>query len=776
VFDNQAGKWKETTINALGDPVSVKENQNNNLITTYSYNSSGQVKQVNSAGTIITTTYDIYGKPETVINPNSGTTSYSYNAYGEITSYTDARSGNFQYIYDKLGRIDSIIRPSPDGLVKYTYYSSGGGIGQVQKVETSGVSYNYSYDQYGRISTFNENISGEQNLTSSFTYDSNGNTSSMTYPGGFVANYVYSNGYLKEIRKGDNSLIWRLDSINGFSQPKKYSLGPGSLFTRCYYDTLGFLTKKITGNFEQYFSFNVPTGNLMSRRNKYPLPDTTFDKTESFTYDNLDRLITAQISGGTQKAVTYADNGNILSRTGIGTYSYDPASINAVTEINPFGQDFIPNNQDITYTSFNKVLTIADTVLTDPYTMSMTYGPDRQRVKRVQTKNGAVQKTKYYSLQYEKEITGGSTIEINYISSPYGLVAVNRKVNSADTTFYVGTDHLGSIMALFDSGGNVKEKFSYDAWGRRRNPSDWTYFNVPNPIRLERGFTGHEHYEIFKLIDMNGRVYDPVIGRFLSPDPFIQSPDFTQSYNSYSYCLNNPLKFSDPSGYIPIPQEEEVESYQTIMNPGEDPWLNPAYYTIENLMWRNSLEILVSIQKQPKKGGSSFNEEEGYVIVYDKSGKPVKIPLSVIKKYNPSFFQDDNKKNSPAVEIIVIPYLSIVALYGEDAAAIKRVYKTSNDEYFKLIDKKGSQFLNNLSKGFAYFLAGSSITLDMIYSFKGQQSWIETFANTGVTGAALYIGGWPGLILETTFQAGKSYTKLIMQHPDWVADPSWFGR
>jgi RHS repeat-associated protein len=104
-------------------------------------------------------------------------------------------------------------------------------------------------------------------------------------------------------------------------------------------------------------------------------------------------------------------------------------------------------------------------------------------------------------------------------------------------------------MALFDSGGNVKEKFSYDAWGRRRNPSDWTYVNVPNPIRLDRGFTGHEHYEVFKLIDMNGRVYDPVIGRFLSPDPFIQSPDFTQSYNNYSYCLNNPLKFTDLTGY-----------------------------------------------------------------------------------------------------------------------------------------------------------------------------------------------------------------------------------
>jgi|WetSurMetagenome_2_1015567.scaffolds.fasta_scaffold118358_3 RHS repeat-associated protein len=63
-----------------------------------------------------------------------------------------------------------------------------------------------------------------------------------------------------------------------------------------------------------------------------------------------------------------------------------------------------------------------------------------------------------------------------------------------------------------------------------------------------KGTIGHEHYDPFNLIDMNGRVYDPIIGRFLSPDPVIQAPDFTQNYNSYSYCYNNPLKYYDPSG------------------------------------------------------------------------------------------------------------------------------------------------------------------------------------------------------------------------------------
>ena len=62
---------------------------------------------------------------------------------------------------------------------------------------------------------------------------------------------------------------------------------------------------------------------------------------------------------------------------------------------------------------------------------------------------------------------------------------------------------------------------------------------------FDRGFTGHEHYDCLHVINANARFYDPVIGRFFSPDPFVQAPDFTQNYNRYSYCLNNPVMFSD---------------------------------------------------------------------------------------------------------------------------------------------------------------------------------------------------------------------------------------
>jgi len=90
----------------------------------------------------------------------------------------------------------------------------------------------------------------------------------------------------------------------------------------------------------------------------------------------------------------------------------------------------------------------------------------------------------------------------------------------------------------------------------RRNPDTWTYTNIP-ATTFSRGYTGHEHIDQFSLINMNGRMYDPVLGRFLSPDPFFANPFFTQDFNRYSYVINNPLKYIDPSGYKALPDPYE---------------------------------------------------------------------------------------------------------------------------------------------------------------------------------------------------------------------------
>ena len=88
--------------------------------------------------------------------------------------------------------------------------------------------------------------------------------------------------------------------------------------------------------------------------------------------------------------------------------------------------------------------------------------------------------------------------------------------------------------------------------GRPQDPNTWSYQLTPfGALNItDRGYTFHEHLIEFSLINMDGRMYDPVLGRVISPDNYIQAPDNTQSFNRYSYCFNNPLKYSDPSGDI----------------------------------------------------------------------------------------------------------------------------------------------------------------------------------------------------------------------------------
>jgi len=96
-------------------------------------------------------------------------------------------------------------------------------------------------------------------------------------------------------------------------------------------------------------------------------------------------------------------------------------------------------------------------------------------------------------------------------------------------------------------------EYSYDAWGRMRNTANWNNYSPgsePVLFVAGRGFTGHEHLPWFNLINMNGRLYDPLTAQFLSPDNYVQLPDFTQNFNRYSYCLNNPLVYTDPSGEL----------------------------------------------------------------------------------------------------------------------------------------------------------------------------------------------------------------------------------
>ena len=149
--------------------------------------------------------------------------------------------------------------------------------------------------------------------------------------------------------------------------------------------------------------------------------------------------------------------------------------------------------------------------------------------------------TAHYNVpNFEREVSGGQTIDYTYIESPNGLVAAIKTAGSQHNVMFLATDHLGSIIGVWDAQSTLLEEHRYSAWGLRTSST--------NKPRLRRGFCGHKHLQQFGLIDMQARLYDPHLGRFLAPDPYVQAPEMSMNFNRYAYCMNNPLKYVDPTG------------------------------------------------------------------------------------------------------------------------------------------------------------------------------------------------------------------------------------
>ncbi len=211
---------------------------------------------------------------------------------------------------------------------------------------------------------------------------------------------------------------------------------------------------------------------------------------------------------------------------------------------------FPPEQQSIAYNAFDKVTSITE----GDKSLQITYGHQRQRIGQQYTAAGSTT-NKVYAGACEYITKNGQTTTLTYLSGPEGLFALHVKnPNGTENIRYIHKDHLVSWHTITDENGNLLQELSFDAWGNLRNPATWRSFTgAPPPPLFDRGFTGHEHLYGFGLINMNGRMYDPVVSRMLSPDNFVQAPDFSQSFNRYSYAWNNPLVYTDPDGEIIVP-------------------------------------------------------------------------------------------------------------------------------------------------------------------------------------------------------------------------------
>ena len=368
---------------------------------------------------------------------------------------------------------------------------------------------------------------------------------------------------------------YTVTAMNACGQVTRATLGNGVVLDRTYQAASGYLhTMKATNGMSQELqkltlSFDE-LGNLTQRRDQGRSKVTSLAKNvmEAFTYDNLNRLKTTRITGEASANVdtTYDARGNIKTKSGVGTYVYGNTS-NRLVSVTPSGGTAMiyaydsngnltsGDGRTLSYTSFDKPHTI--TKGTDQ-TVQFAYDGERARYKRsVTTGTGtnAVTTTTYYVGNVEiRNVTGGKQYT-RYVEG-HAIVKLTRNDTSrtAISTDYLITDHLGSIDAIADSSGALLYDLSFDAWGRRR-AADSTFAIINTPATAlttltPRGFTGHEMLDTVGLIHMNGRVYDPRLGRFTSADPIVQFPHYSQSFNRYSYVFNNPLSYTDPSGYL----------------------------------------------------------------------------------------------------------------------------------------------------------------------------------------------------------------------------------
>ncbi|MDM8160143.1 RHS repeat-associated core domain-containing protein [Labilibaculum sp. K2S] len=298
---------------------------------------------------------------------------------------------------------------------------------------------------------------------------------------------------------------------------------------------------------------------------------------EDFGFDALNRLTT--LSKGADVTYTGDNTGNLLTKSDVGSYEYKHSvKKHAVTSIQNPSSSYQPSVESVTYTAFNKVNDIEQTLNGIAKKIEFSYGAGHARKLSRLYESGAKKETNYYTgsnYEVNKKQSSGVEKHCHYISAPSGLAAVF--ISSGSTTgelYFIHTDYLGSVVGLSNQSGYIAEEYAYDAWGNRGSPGNWALTDNRTDFLINRGYTMHEHMNGFGLINMSrpkgeheqelrvtlGRVYDPKVGRFLSPDPVLQDAGNTQNMNRYSYCLNNPLKYTDPSGYISVAAAKSVDS------------------------------------------------------------------------------------------------------------------------------------------------------------------------------------------------------------------------
>lgn len=534
------GRSTTKTYNELGDLLSVKSYLGD---VSYKYDAFGHVLSATANDMSRKYKYDNF---ERLIQEKSQAgylRNKEYDSEGMLCHEDDGEN-NVRYTYDTLGRIISKKYSEGDAFTyNYNIY------GEVLSVtnSTGEVVQKNEYDKYHRLLSTEEKIGKENILKKYYIYENN-RVSAIRYETSHgldvTENYYYANGVLSEVRLNGDKIIWNLKSEDDNGKPTEYSsLG---FTTRYSYGDNGQIASIGTYRdgirlWQEKYKVDATTGNLCSREN-------THGVVEIFKYDNQDRLINVN-----DQKISYDESGTIMDNSVVGAYTYHPAGSDAVATVHTYNNDAISGEeQNITYNMDSKPLSIKEGL----HKMILSYGPDGERIETKEYKDDNLVKNKYYfGTKYEVVQANDSLVERLYLmGGAYDAPVVLIHDQSGIKLFHISRDYLGSIKVVCDEKGNIAQELDYDAWGRLVNPKTGTKYGLNDEpsLLLDRGYTGHEYLQMFRLINMNGRLYDPALGQFVSPDPVVADGTNAQCYNGYTYCLNNPLKYNDLNGKNPL--------------------------------------------------------------------------------------------------------------------------------------------------------------------------------------------------------------------------------
>lgn len=570
------GDIKATVYNTKGQITEVRDAAG--VKVQYEYDLWGNLTKITSPGTAISMQYDLIGRKVQLIDPNVGTVRYTYDAFDRLTAETTNGTRSISLGYDRLGRL--VKKTTPEGATRWYY--DGVIKGKLDSItDVHGNSTAYNYDSWGRPVTLIQKIRNEV-YVSTLKYDSLSRIQSKTYPSGLELLYEYRNNVpvavSSKLPGKAATQLWTTEQITATGLLSKGRFGNGVVLENTYAVANDMLQRiRSTSTIMQGaapvqdIAYEYDRSYRITRKN-----DAVYNISENYEYDALSRLsLYSKTKDGrqTNDQFEYSNTGNITQRSSVGAFQYDQNAnqrvkfiYNQGTKVHEYQYDAYGNltgdavnGLSIQYSSFNKPAIIRSQnnsySITHGWNQSellnvFATGTDTMVVRKKPFADFEVVRQKNISNAHHYIFCGGVLVAIQTISDSAGM--------RSSSLSYVHRDHQGSVYGLTDSSGQATIAYHYDPFGKREVLPVY-YFNRwgqrlqgDSVSVVSKGYTNHEHVEEFGLINAGGRYYDPQLGRFMSPDPFIQDPSASQSLNRYSYVMNDPVNSWDPEGFWSI--------------------------------------------------------------------------------------------------------------------------------------------------------------------------------------------------------------------------------